>query len=169
MKYFVFSYLLFCCQRFFFFSFCQMGTIFWTVTHYEDTCSGPAFSVLKGQEGSYSQVKVRIQAWAAQSVDDKLCNNAVLNDTVWLPAMRQVEWLKKCKPCTLSAAGRLEHRSQVYLNRIQVWHQCLWRGSAGFEGPLIKWLNQPDLWSVWLDVTVVVTLLLYLSDVPDVT
>lgn len=53
-----------------------------------------------------------IQARAVRNVDE-LCNNAVLNETVWLPAIRQVEWLIKCKPCTLSATERLQHMRQV--------------------------------------------------------
>lgn len=108
MKYFLFSYIQFCFAE----NFLPNGYSYRTVTRSEDTRCISAFCVLKAQGGSYIQVRVIIQARAAQNVDDNLCNNVVFNDTVWLAAIRQVEWLKKCKSCTISAAEKLSISEQ---------------------------------------------------------
>lgn len=62
------------------------GYSYRTVTQSEDTRP-------ECREGIYSQVTVIVQARAAHNVNDKLSNNADFSDTVWLEAIRQVEWL----------------------------------------------------------------------------
>lgn len=67
-----------------------------TVTQYGDTlssnlCPEGTRWLLQTVEGNFAGM---IQEWAARYVD-KLSNKAVLNETVWSPAVRQVEWLKK--------------------------------------------------------------------------
>lgn len=66
------------------------------MTQYKDTvCSSLSPEAtrrrLQPAEGNITGI---LQAQAARHVDDKLCNNTVLNETVWLPAIRQFDWLK---------------------------------------------------------------------------
>lgn len=56
---------------------------------------------LQTAEGTVARI---IQAQAVRNV---------LNESVWWPAIRPIEWLKKCKPRTFSSAERLQYTSQV--------------------------------------------------------